>query len=185
MATASSRYGANIRLDTRDIARFEKNLSKFKEMTVKKRRDKMASVAKFALGATKKQMIANAKRIKRTGLLAASITSAKYARTGFGSVAGARTGPTIRGKSKKRAHHAHLVELGTRKKMKTAKGSGKFDFYGTKSRKRIRTKRIFHGSKAFPYIAPAWAATKDQVRTRMKKKMAKILRDIRKEFGKK
>lgn len=184
MSLRSARYGANLQIDTRDVARFEKNLKKFEGMTVKKRRDYMGQVAKFALGDTKKAIISNANKIRRSGLLASSITNTTIKRTGFGSIAGARTGPVIRGKSKRRAFHAHLVELGTRKKQKTVRpGKKRFVFYGRKRRRWIFTKTIHHGSKAQPYIAPAWRDTKDKVRSRMRKKMKKIINDLRKQFN--
>jgi HK97 gp10 family phage protein len=185
MSLGSSRYGANLRIDTRDVQRFEKNLKKFEHMTVKKRRDAMAQVAKYALKDTKQAMVANANKIRRSGTLAKSITSATFKRTGFGSVAGARTGPVIRGKSSRRAFHAHLVELGTKKKRKTVKpGKGAFKFYGRRTRRWVVTKSIHHGSQAKPYIAPAWEKTKNKVRTRMRKKMKTILDNLKRDFPK-
>jgi len=180
-----ARYGANLKLDTRDVARFEKALKKFEHMTVKKRRAAMATVAKFSLKPTKDAMISNAKKIKRSGTLADSIESSTFKRTGFGSVAGARTGPIIRGKSKRRAFHAHLVELGTKKKRKTVKpGKGAFKFYGRRTRRWVVTKSIYHGSKAQPYIAPAWQATKHKVRKRMRTKMKTIIDNLKRDFPK-
>jgi len=178
----ASRYKPNLKVDTRDVKRFEENLKKLEGMTVKKRREKMAQVARHALAPTKKAMVKNAQGIKKTGLLARSITNATYKRTGYGSVAGARTGPTIRGKSKNRAFHAHLVELGTKKKIKKVKGTGSFNFYSEKYGRRVKTKVINHGSRALPYIAPAWAATKTKVRSRMRDKMKTILDSLRKEI---
>jgi len=184
MSLASAKYGANIKLDTRDVKRFEENLKKFDKLTVKKRRKYMEQACKFALGATKKEMKKNAGRIKKTGKLENSIESSAIKRTGYGSVAGARTGPIIRGKGKRRAFHAHLVELGTKKKLKTTKKQGSnFSFFGTKVGRWIKTNKINHGSMAQPFIEPAWQATKDKVRKRMRDKMKKILDDVRKEFS--
>lgn len=182
---AGSRFGANLKLDTRDIERFEKNLKKFEHMTVKKRRAAMGQVAKFALKDTKKAMKANANKIRRSGTLANSIDSSVFKRTGFGSVAGARTGPIIRGKSNRRAFHAHLVELGTKKKRKRVKpGKSNFVFYGRRVRRWVVTKQIHHGSRARPYIKPAWESTKHLVRTRMRKKMKTILDNLKRDFPK-
>ncbi len=181
MALGSSRYGANLKVDTRDVARFEKALKKFEHMTVKKRRNEMSKVAKYALKPTKDTMISNANKIKRSGTLAKSIESSAFKNTGFGSVAGARTGPIIRGKSQRRAFHAHLVELGTKKKRKRVKpGKKAFKFYGRRTRRWVVTKTIHHGSRARPYIAPAWQATKTKVRERMRAKMKTIIDNLKK-----
>lgn len=176
MALISSRYAPNIELDVQQFQEFEKKLKHFEGMTVKKRRRKMKSVLAFALRNVKKDMKTNARRIKRRGVLANSIETVDQKAVGFGSRVGKRTGPRIRGTSNKRAYHAHLVELGTRTKVKTVKpGNKPFRFYSFKNRRWVFTKKIKHGSKAQPFIKPAYEKNKRDIPQRIKKKMQTIL----------
>jgi len=143
----------------------------------------MKKVLTFALGKTKRAMKSNALKVKKRGVLANSITTVDQKATGIGSRIGKRTGPTIRGKSNRRAFHAHLVELGTKKKRKTVKpGKKQFRFYSFKNRRWVFTKTINHGSKARPYIKPAWESTRKYIPGRIKQKMASIFRSLTKKM---
>tara|TARA_S200002703_G_scaffold146948_1_gene142393 strand:- start:590 stop:1147 length:558 start_codon:yes stop_codon:yes gene_type:complete len=184
MALISSKYRPNITLDVQEFKEFEKKLKAFEGMTVKKRRNKMKSVLTYALRNVKKDMIANATRIKRRGVLANSIETVDQKAVGFGSRIGKRTGPRIRGTSSKRAYHAHLVELGTKRKLKTVKpGNQPFRFYSFKNRRWVFTKRIMHGSKAQPFIKPAYEKNKKDIPDRIKTKMQTILKNEYKRHG--
>lgn len=150
----------------------------FEGMTVKKRRKKMEQVAKHGLRITKKRM-GQLAPMGKTGNLKKSIELVNAKATGFGSRAGARTGPVIKGKSKKRAFHAHLVELGTKKKKKRIKAGKKpFTFYSVRYGKVLRRDQIHHGSKARPFIRPAWEQTKAGVPKRVRDKMKTILKKL-------
>lgn len=176
MALISSTYRPNIQLDVQEFKAFEKKLKLLHNMGVKERRNKMKSVLTYALRNVKKDMKANAMRIKRRGVLANSIETVDQKAVGYGSRIGKRTGPLIRGTSAKRAYHAHLVELGTKRKLKTVKpGNQPFRFYSFKNRRWVFTKRIMHGSKAQPYIKPAYEKNKRDIPQRIKKKMQTIL----------
>lgn len=184
MALISSKYRPNIELDVQEFKAFEKKLKAFDGMSVKKRRNKMKSVLSFALRNVKKDMKANAMRIKRRGVLANSIETVDQKAVGYGSRIGKRTGPRIRGKSNKRAYHAHLVELGTKTKRKTVKpGNKPFRFYSFKNRRWVFTKTIKHGSKAQPYIKPAYEKNKKDIPRRIRTKMQTILKNEYKRHG--
>ena len=184
MALISSKYQPNIELDVQQFQAFEKKLKAFEGMTVKKRRSKMKSVLTFALRNVKKDMKNNARRIKKRGVLANSIETVDQKAVGFGSRIGKRTGPRIRGTSSRRAYHAHLVELGTRTKVKTVKpGNKPFRFYSFKNRRWVFTKTIKHGSKAQPFIKPAYEKNKRDIPRRIKIKMQTILANEYKRHG--
>jgi len=186
MPKISSKYAPNVFFDASEFQDFERDLKKLYGLSVKKRRKEMGKVLAFALMPTKKAMITNAKKIKRRGILANSITTTDQKATGIGSRVGKRTGPTIRGTKKKRAYHAHLVELGTKKKRKTPKaGKGPFRFYSQRYKKRLILPSINHGSKAKPYIKPAWEATRRGIPGRIKEKMNTIFKNLTKKMGKK
>jgi hypothetical protein len=183
MALRSSSYAPRITLDTKELEGFEHKLKHLHGLSVKKRRQKMQQVVKFALKETKKQMKANAGKIRYRGVLKESIDTVNAKAVGYGSRVGARTGPKIRGSKKKRAFHAHLVELGTKKKHKTVKpGKKKFTFYSRKSSKWVFTKGIHHGSKAQPYIEPAWQKTKKGIPARISLKITRILANLTKKM---
>lgn len=176
MALISSRYAPQIELNTQEISDFEHKLKHLGIVSVKKRRRKMASVLKYALKKTKQEMQANASRIRKRGVLRESIDTVDAAAVGYGSRIGARTGPKIRGTKKNRAYHAHLVELGTKKKRKTVKpGKKAFRFYSRKYHRWIFTKTINHGSKAQPFIKPAWEKTRNLIPGRIREKMKRIV----------
>ena len=161
-----------------ELKKFEESMKVFEGMTVKKRRKKMEQVAKHGLRITKKRM-GQLAPMGKTGNLKKSIELVNAKATGFGSRAGARTGPVIKGKSKKRAFHAHLVELGTKKKKKRIKAGKKpFTFYSVRYGKVLRRDQIHHGSKARPFIRPAWEQTKAGVPKRVRDKMKTILKKL-------
>lgn len=185
MARISGKYAPNISFDASEFAQFEKDLKKLYGLSVKKRRTEMKKVLAFALRPTKRAMIANALKVKKRGVLANSITTVDQKAVGIGSRIGKRTGPTIRGKSNKRAFHAHLVELGTKRKRKTVKPGKKFfRFYSFKNRRWVYTKTINHGSKARPFIKPAWESTRRGIPGRIKEKMRTIFKNLAKNMGK-
>lgn len=175
MAQLSSRYKPNFELDIKELEAFEHKLKHLYGLTVKERRAQFVKITNYALMDTKKAMIAKAP-MGKTGSLKKSIQTRKAMATGYGSVAGSRTGPIIRGKSKFRAFHAHLVELGTKRKIKTRKpGKKPFTFYSFRQKAVLRLDRINHGSRARPFIAPAIRETKGDYPRRIAKKMQTIL----------
>lgn len=178
MALLSSKYAPNVVLDMSALQHFEKKLEVLHGMTVKQRRREMQKVTTYALRPTKKKMIQLAPKGK-TGSLKKSISTGGMRRSGLGSRVGSRTGPVLRGKSKRRVFHAHLVELGTKRKKKTA-GSGKspFTFYSLKYRKVLRRQTIHHGSKARPFVAPAYAATEHMLVPRIKERLSQRLNQL-------
>ncbi len=182
MALRSARYAANQTIDATQFAEFERKLEVLYGMTVQKRRKQMEKVTNFALFPTKKKMIQLAPKGK-TGSLKKSITLNTAKATGYGSRVGSRTGPMIRGKSKRRVHHAHLVELGTKKKMKRI-GAGKkpFTFYSFKAGRVLRRDKINHGSRARPFVEPSYKATKHKYAPRIKVKMKRILAKLAEEM---
>lgn len=176
MALISSRYAPRVELNTKELQYFENKLKVLHGMSVKKRRQQMQKVVKFGLGETKRAMKANAQKIRYRGVLKESIDTVDAKAVGYGSRVGARTGPKIRGTKKKRAFHAHLVELGTKKKLKSVKpGKKPFTFYSRKNHRWVFTRKIHHGTKAQPYIEPAWQKTKKGIPGRIRLKMARIL----------
>lgn len=178
MALRSSKYAANMLIPPAELKKFEDAMKTFEGMTVKKRRQKMEQVAKHGLAKTKKR-IAQLAPMGKTGSLKKSIENVRAKATGFGSRAGARTGPVIKGKSKKRAFHAHLVELGTKKKKKRIKAGKKpFTFWSFRAKKVLRLDQIHHGSRARPFIRPAWEQTKHEVPKRVRDKMKTILKKL-------
>ena len=188
MALRSARFAPNLVLNTKEIAHFENRLKTLGALTVKKRRNEMQKVTNYALIPTKKMMIQKAPKGK-TGSLKKSITTGKAVAIGLGSRVGSRTGPVLRGKSKRRVFHAHLVELGTKKKIKRVKrvGFGKkpFTFYSVRFGKVLRRVKINHGSKARPFIKPSINATEHLYVPRIKEKMSRILRSLLTGGGKK
>lgn len=178
MALLSSKYKPNFELDVEELKDFEHKLKHLYGMSVSKRRKQFVKVTNFALMPTKKAMKAKAPQGK-TGSLKKSIATRKAVATGHGSVAGSRTGPIIRGKSKIRAFHAHLVELGTKRKIKTRKpGKKPFTFYSFRKQKVLRLDRINHGSRARPFIAPAIRQTKHLYPGRISVKIKRILNKL-------
>lgn len=179
MALLSNKFRPNAVVDTSHLKHFEKKLQMLGGMTVKERRKEMQKVTNYAIRPTTANMKQRAAAIKRRGVLRDSVMTMGAKATGFGSRVGSRSGPKIRGTKKRKAYHAHLVELGTKKKVKTVKpGNKMFRFYSFKNRRWVFTKRIVHGSKAQPFIAPAYQQTKKQYLPRIKKKMAVILRTL-------
>lgn len=182
MALRSAKYAANQTFDASELAEFERKLEVLYGMTVKKRRKQMEKVTNFALFPTKKRMVQLAPKGK-TGSLKKSITLNTAKATGYGSRVGSRTGPMLRGKSKKRVFHAHLVELGTKKKMKRV-GAGKkpFTFYSFRAGRVLRRDKINHGSRARPFVRPAYKATKHEYAPRIALKMKRILNKLADEM---
>jgi HK97 gp10 family phage protein len=178
----SGRYDPNFKLDLKEVKEFENKLQLLYGMTVKERRNELQKVTNYALRDTKKAMISLAPKGK-TGSLKKSISTNKAVATGFGSVVGSRTGPIIRGKGKRRAFHAHLVELGTKRKVKRLKkgigfGAKPFTFYSVRYGKVLRRAKINHGSRARPFVKPAIAKTKHDYPRRIAKKMDNILKGL-------
>lgn len=186
MALFSSRYAPNVKVDASQIREFEKQLELLGGCTVKERRREMQLVVNYGIKDTTRKMKDNAGKIRRRGVLKESIATVSAKATGFGSAVGARSGPKIRGSKKKRAYHAHLVELGTKRQIKRVKpGKKQFRFYSFKNRRWVFTKKIVHGSKAQPYIKPAYDATKGDYPKRIAKKMKTILDGIAAKMRKK
>jgi len=182
MALRSAKYAPNVVLNVEQLKYFEEKLKVLHGMTIKKRRREFQKLTNYALAPTKKRMKALAP-MGKTGSLKKSITTAKAKKVGLGSRVGSRTGPVLKGKSKRRVAHAHLVELGTKKKMKTLKkgigfGAKPFTFYSVRYRKVIRKARIHHGSKARPFIAPAYRQTKHEYVPRIKEKLRRRLKAL-------
>jgi len=178
MALRSAKYAPNVVFNASDLAYFEKRLEVLKGMTVKERRKEMQKLTTYALIPTKKLMIKLAPKGK-TGSLKKSVNTVGAKATGYGSRVGSRTGPVIKGKSKRRVFHAHLVELGTKKKKKTVKaGKQPFTFYSFRAGRVLRRKTINHGSKAKPFIAPAYKQTKHKYAPRIREKLVRRLRTL-------
>jgi|DEB0MinimDraft_6_1074348.scaffolds.fasta_scaffold06900_5 HK97 gp10 family phage protein len=178
MALRSSKYAPNVVFNATDIAYFEKRLQVLTGMTVKERRREMEKLTTYALIPTKKRMKTLAPKGK-TGSLKKSIGTVTAKATGYGSRVGSRTGPVIRGKSKRRVFHAHLVELGTKKKKKTVKaGKNPFTFYSFRAGRVLRRKTINHGSKAQPFVEPAYQQTKHEYVPRIREKLVRRLRTL-------
>jgi len=179
MALLSNKFRPNAVVDTTQLKHFEKKLQMLGGLTVKERRKEMQKVTNYAIRPTTALMKQKAGAIKRRGILRDSVMTMGAKATGFGSRVGSRSGPKIRGTKKRKAYHAHLVELGTKKKTKTVKpGHKMFRFYSFKNRRWVFTKKIVHGSKAQPFIAPSYQQTKSQYVPRIKKKMAVMLRTL-------
>lgn len=180
----SGRFAPTVELNIDELADFEYKLKHLYGMTVKHRRRQMQKVTNFAMIPTKKKMKQFAPRGK-TGSLKKSIATNKAVATGFGSFVGSRTGPIIRGKSKNRAFHAHLVELGTKRKVKKRKpGKQPFTFYSFRKRAVLRLDKINHGSRARPFIKPAIDRTKHEYPERIRVKMQRILNKLADDMNK-
>ena len=174
MALLSRKYAPNLAINFKELDDFERRLKVLHGMTVKQRRREMQKITTYALRPTKKMM----KRLapNDTGSLKNSITTAAMRRIGLGSRVGSRTGAVLRGKSKRRVYHAHLVELGTKKKRKKVKpGKNPFTFYSVRYKKVVRRKIIHHGSKAQPFVRPAYQKTKNMLVPRMKERLKPVL----------
>ena len=175
MALLSRRYKPNLTLNFKELEDFERRLKVLHGMTVKHRRREMQKITTYALRPTKKIMKQLAPKGK-TGSLKKSITTAGMRRIGLGSRVGSRTGAVLRGKSKRRVYHAHRVALGSRRKRKrVGKGKNPFTFYSVRYRKVLRLRTIHHGSKAQPFVRPAYQRTKDMLVPRMKERLKPVL----------
>jgi HK97 gp10 family phage protein len=184
MALRSSRYAPNAVVNVKDLQYFEKRLKTLEGMTVKKRRREFQKLTNFALIPTKKLMKAKAP-MGKTGSLKKSIGTNAARKIGLGSRVGSRTGPIIAGKSTKKVFHAHLVELGTKRKKKTV-GAGKqpFTFYSVRFGKVLRRRVIHHGSKAQPFVKPAYEQTEHLYVPRIRVKLLRRLKSLLAGSGK-
>tara|TARA_R100000388_G_scaffold86456_1_gene65981 strand:- start:5964 stop:6560 length:597 start_codon:yes stop_codon:yes gene_type:complete len=189
MALRSAKYAPNVQLNVKELEYFDKKLKALYGMTIKKRRKEFEKLTRHALAPTKKRMKQLAP-MGKTGSLKKSITTAKAKKVGLGSRVGSRTGPVLKGKSQKKVAHAHLVELGTKKKMKRLRkgvgfGAKPFTFYSVRYKKVIRKVRIHHGSKAHPFIKPAYRQTRSEYVPRIKKKLLTRLKQLMVGTGRK
>lgn len=183
---ASGTYGVSMKFDTTAFKKFAADL---KKLDLKDRKNYMQQACRHAAVPVRDAMKMYAPKGDR-GKLKNSIETTDLAATGLGSFYGVRVGPIIRGRSKKKVNIAHLVELGTTKKVKRPrKGKNRFVFDSRKNPgQKVVTPRIFHGRKADSYVAKAKRGKESVVKARLEDKMktllkTKIAKAIKKKYS--